>query len=260
MVRQQNTLLRKRTSRSIKPATQTRKPDPSRVAALGIAFLTVVIGIIIYHHTLVIPIFLGLLTAGKALLKALTPKLALFFVKNSIALKLRQLAIRGSTHFLVLTYKPWRLRIRQARLKVIGLIISGFRRYRSSALWIRASIALVLLILTASSSYLFLALLIIPQAILNWLQKQLFNLLNKLGVTHLFKAIWTYLVPLRLRRRWEIYQKWTLGRRQIKAAQQLRYSLLEGSKQLSQAAQPESTGRQTGTSRSDKPSRRLTQN
>ena len=229
-------------SRSIKPDPKIRKPDPIRVALPGVAFLIVVIGTIIYHHTLVVPLFLGLLAGAKALLKALTPKLALFFVKNSLALKLRQLLIRGSAHFLVLTHKPWRLQIRQARLQLTGLVIDGFRRYLNSPLWIRASIALVLLILTASSSYLFLALLIIPQPILNWLQQQVLNLLNKLGVTHLFKALWTFLVPLHLRRRWEVYQKWTLGRRQIKAAQQLRGSLLETQTQMTQPTRPESTG------------------
>lgn len=91
----------------------------------------------------------------------------------------------------------------------------------SSPLWVRTAIALGLLAITAGSSAALIALLIIPQPVLNWLKAQLKNLSNKFGVTQLFRGIWRKLVPPSWQWRWHMYVKWTLGRRQVTAARLL---------------------------------------
>ena len=138
-------------------------PSPLRLALLSLLFLLIVIATVIYHETLVIPIFLGLITLLKAVSKSITPKLLLLLVKNSLILKIRQFITRGSTHLIVLSHRPARQKIRHLKVTVTRLLSGIFRRYMASKLWIRTSIALGLLILTASSSYVFIALLIIPQ-------------------------------------------------------------------------------------------------
>lgn len=175
----------------------------------------------IYHETLVIPIFLGLITLLKSLSKSVTPKLFLLLVKNSLMIKIRQFITRGSTHLIVLSHRPARQKLRDLKVTTTHFFSSIFRRYLEARLWIRTSIALGLLLLTASSSYVFIALLIIPQPLLNWVKKQTINTLNKLGITQAINAIWRFLVPARLQHRWHIYRKWTLGRKQILTARQL---------------------------------------
>ena len=88
-------------------------------------------------------------------------------------------------------------------------------------LWLRSVLAILLLIATAGSSFAVFALLVIPQPVLNWLRNQLKTLLNKLGVTQFFSAIWRFILPSRLRTRWYMYVKWTLGRLQLSAAKRV---------------------------------------
>jgi len=45
--------------------------------------------------------------------------------------------------------------------------------------------------------------------------------MNKLGVSQFFAAIWRWIIPEQLRHRWHMYLKWTLGRKQVTAAQKL---------------------------------------
>ena len=47
------------------------------------------------------------------------------------------------------------------------------------------------------------------------------SLLNKLGVAQFFGAIWRFVIPQKLRHRWHMYVKWTLGRRQVHTAKTL---------------------------------------
>jgi len=91
----------------------------------------------------------------------------------------------------------------------------------ASPLWLRTAIALGLLALTAGSSAAILALLIIPQPLLNWIKAQLTKLSSKIGVTQFFRGVWRKLVPNRWQHQWHMYVKWTLGRRQVSAAQHL---------------------------------------
>lgn len=202
-------------------------PSPLRVALLSLLFLFIVIFTVIYHQTFFIPIFLGLLTLVKTLLNSLTPEFIILLVKNSLFVKLRQFIARGSAHFLVLSHRPSRLKLRTIKLRATAFVIELFRRYMRLPLWLRTLIALTLLILTASSSYVFIALLIIPQPLLNWVKNLIMGLLNKLGITQAFSTIWRYFIPVSLQNRWDIYQKWTLGRRQIITARRLHSRLSE---------------------------------
>jgi len=179
------------------------------------------VAIVVHRHTLFLPLYLGLATWIKALLKKLTPKLLLFIAKNSALIRLRQTIVGASTQFFVLSHKPWRRRLATFRETVLGKASGLLRRYLESPLWIRSFIALVVLAVTASSSYVFIAVLIIPQAVLTWLRVQVVNVLNKLGVTQLFNAMGRFLVPASVRHRWHMYRKWTLGRRQVIASRRL---------------------------------------
>ena len=170
---------------------------------------------------MVIPIFLGLVTLLRAISKSITPKLVLLIVKNSLIIKIRQIITRGSAHLVVLSHRPARQKLRTLKVTITNFLAGLFRRYMGSRLWIRTSIALGLLLLTASSSYVFFALLIIPQPLLNWVKKQFVNTLNKLGITQTLNAFWRFLVPARLQQRWHIYRKWSLGRKQILTARRL---------------------------------------
>ncbi len=192
-----------------------------RVALTGTLFVLTVTAIVVYQDTPFIPLFLGLLASVKALLKAITPKLVLLGAKNSLTLKIRQLLLRGSTRFLVMSHRPWRRKFRTMKTLLASLPVSLFRHYLGYPLWVRTGVALILLALTASSSYVFIALLIIPQPLIVWARKQLANTLNKLGITHFFNAVWRYAVPEKMQKRWYLYQKWTLGRSQIKAAKRM---------------------------------------
>lgn len=197
------------------------------MATLSLIFLFIVTLTVIHHNTFVIPIFLGLFSFIKTSFKKLTPELVLLLVKHSLVIKLRQFITRGSAHLLVLSHRPSRLKLRSFKLIATGYAIDLLGRYLLLPLWLRTVIALTLLVLTASSSYVFIALLIIPQPVLTWVKNLLMGLFNKLGITQAFNVIWRFFVPASLQNRWSIYQKWTLGRRQIMTARRLHYRLSE---------------------------------
>lgn len=197
------------------------RPPTLRLTLLGLLFVSVVIAVVTYTEQFFVPIFLGLLTWGKAWLKSLTPKLGLILLKNGVVIQLRRLLVQASTHLFVKSHRPWRRWITNTRLSILGMLKSWFDRYMRYPLWVRTAIALILLLTTAGSSLAVFALLIIPQPVLNWLRRQVMSMLNKLGVTQFFSAIWRFLIPEHLRLRWHMYIKWTLGRRQVHAARLL---------------------------------------
>ena len=162
----------------------------------------------------------------KGLFKQLTPKFLVLLFKNSLFLKIKQLLIRGSTRFVVLSHKPWRHRMRWLKTTLSNTILGIIRHYMQAPLWLRTAIALGLLFATASSSYVVIALLIIPQPILSWLRRMLFTTLNRLGITHIFKAIWKFLIPEKLQKKWYMHQKWTMGRRQVITARKLKATII----------------------------------
>lgn len=151
----------------------------------------------------------------------LTPKLALAFFKNSLFQQLRSVLIKVSTHLFVKSHTPWRRGLTSLRLGVVSLLKRTIGWYLQSPLWLRSALALALLLATASSSYLFIALLVIPQAVTNWLRKMIGNTLSKLGVTRLALLIWNSLVPQHWRHRLYMYNKWVLGRHQIQASRRV---------------------------------------
>jgi len=163
----------------------------------------------------------------KGLFKLLTPKFLVLLFKNSLFLKIKQLLIRASTRFAVLSHKPWRHKMRSLKTSVSRTSLKVIQHYLEFPLWLRTAIALGILFATASSSYVIIALLIIPQSILNWLKGLLIKMLNRSGITHLFNAVWKFLVPVKLQRKWYMHRKWTMGRRQVIAAQRLRESIFK---------------------------------
>lgn len=188
---------------------------------IGLAFVAVVVAIASYTHQLIVPLFLGMLTWGKAWLQSLTPKLGVLLLKNGLFIQLRQLLVKASTHVFVKSHKPWRRWLIDLKHRLISLAKEAFDRYMGLALWLRSVLAIMLLVATAGSSFAIFALLVIPQPVLNWMRQQVMGLLNKLGVTHFFSAIWRFLLPTQLRKRWYMYTKWTLGRQQVTAAKRL---------------------------------------
>ena len=189
------------------------------------AFVTVVALIAGYTEQLILPLFLGMLTWTKAWLKSLTPKLGVLLLKNGLVIQIRQMLVKASTHVLVKSHKPWRRRLIETKSQMFALLERGFERYMGLDLWLRSVLAIILLTATAGSSFAVFALLVIPQPVLNWLRNQSMTLLNKLGVTQLFSAIWRFLLPIKLRSRWYMYAKWTLGRIQVDAAKRVHKKL-----------------------------------
>ena len=181
--------------------------------------------IAVYRDALVLPLFLGLLTWGKALLKQLSLKMAFALAKNSLFLQIRRFIVMVFSHLLIKSHKPFRRRVSSFQVSIKNMLYSVFSRYMDSPLWLRTAIALGLLAITAGSSAAILALLIIPQPLLNWLKKQVLTLSNKVGVTQLFRGVWIRVVPGHWHHQWHMYVKWTLGRRQVRAAQQLHQRL-----------------------------------
>ena len=163
----------------------------------------------------------------KGLVKVLTPKFVVLIFKNSLFLKIKQLLIKGSTRFVVLSHKPWRHRLRSLKISISASLLKILQLYMQSPLWVRTAIALTLLFATASSSYLIIALLIIPQPILNWVKNKILATLNRTGVSHLLQVVYRFLVPADIRHKWYMHSKWTIGRRQIIAARNLRERFVE---------------------------------
>ena len=192
-----------------------------RLSLLAILFLSVVLLISTYSNQIILPLFLGLLTWGKALLKSLTPKLGVILLKNSVVIQLRRMLVQFSTHFFVKSHKPWRRALLNVKISIAHWAKRIFARYWQSPLWIRTAIAIGVLLATAGSSLAVFALLIIPQPVLNWIRKQFMSLMGKLGVSQFFAAIWKWVIPERFRHRWHMHLKWTLGRRQVVAARRL---------------------------------------
>ncbi|MFK8080272.1 MAG: hypothetical protein AB8B97_08310 [Granulosicoccus sp.] len=203
-----------------------RYVTPRRLQFLGVVFVCVVAAVVIHTHQLIIPLFLGLLTWGKVWIKSLTPKLGLMLVKNGVAIQLRRIFMQASTHIFVKSHRPWRRLITTLKLSAVAAVKNTFTRYLQMPLWMRTAIAIAILVATAGSSFAVFALLIIPQPVLNWLRQRVTATLNKLGATKMFSAIWQYLVPEKLRHRWHMHVKWTLGRRQVIAAKQLHQTVL----------------------------------
>ena len=92
-------------------------------------------------------------------------------------------------------------------------------------LWLRTAVAIAILFATASSSYLVIALLIIPQAILNWLRKMIYTTLNRLGITKLLSTIWKYVIPADVQHKWYMHFKWKMGRRQVLTIRKLKQTI-----------------------------------
>jgi hypothetical protein len=192
-----------------------------RITLIGFAFVAVVAAVASYTHQLIVPLFLGMLTWGKVWLKSLTPKLGALLLKNGLIIQIRQLLVKASTHVFVKSHKPWRRWLIALKSELFALIKQVFDRYMGLALWLRSVLAILLLLVTAGSSFVVFALLVIPQPVLNWLRKQFMGLLNKLGVTQFFSAVWRFILPATLRTKWYMYVKWTLGRQQVSAAKHL---------------------------------------
>jgi len=180
---------------------------------------------------LLLPLFIGLSATLKGLFKLLTPKFLVLLFKNSLFLKIKQLLIRASTRFAFLSHKPWRHKLRSLKASSSRTVLKLIQLYLSSPLWLRTTIALGILFATASSSYVVIALLIIPQSILNWLKGMLFKTLNRSGITHLLGAAWKFLVPAPLQRKWYMHRKWTIGRQQVITARRLRTTILKAKMQ-----------------------------
>ena len=196
-------------------------PGSKRLQMVGVVFLCVVVAVVAYTHQLIIPLFLGLLTWGKAFFKSLTPKITLLLVKNGLVIQARRLVLQASTHVLVKSHRPWRRWLVTARLAAVARIKKLFAAYLDLPLWVRTAIAIAVLVTTAGSSFAIFALLIIPQPVLNWLRRQLLSTLNKLGVTRFFAAVWKLVIPSLLREKWHLYLKWTIGRQQVTMARKV---------------------------------------
>ena len=211
---------------------------------MGIVFVAVVVLIAVFRDTLLLPLFLGFIAWGKALLRQVTLKMALMLAKNSLFIQLRRFVVQAFSHVLIKSHKPFRRSVSLFQTSVKDILVAAFSWYMTSPLWLRTAIALGLLALTAGSSAAILALLIIPQPLLNWLKGQLKTLSNKIGVTQLFRGVWRRLVPDGWQHQWHMYVKWTLGRRQVRAAQHLHRrfngSLLDADQSLEPTDQTES--------------------
>jgi len=194
-------------------------------------FVVIAITITWHQRSLLLPIFIGLSATLKGWLKLLTPKFLVLLFKNSLFLKVKQILIRASTRFAVLSHKPWRHKLRSLKASISRTSLKIIQLYLNSPLWLRTSIALGILFVTASSSYVVIALLIIPQSILTWLKRLILKMLNRSGITHLFSAIWKFAVPANVQHKWYMHRKWTMGRRQVITAQRLRSTILNSNMQ-----------------------------
>lgn len=201
------------------------KPARLRLTLLALLFVSVVVAVASYTHQLIIPLFLGLLTWGKAWFKTLTPQLGFLLLKNGFFLQLRRLVMQASTHVFVKSHRPWRRWITAARIAAGAVARRWVGCYMTYPLWLRSLLALSILLMTAGSSFAIFALLIIPQPVLNWLRNQVMSILNKLGATQFFAALWRFAIPQKLRHQWHMHVKWTLGRRQVVAAKHLHSSI-----------------------------------
>ena len=201
-----------------------------RVALLGTLFAAVVVAIVVHGHTLFVPLTLGLLAWSKQLVvgwaKLLTPKLALVVVKNGAVIKARDVVVGSATRFLVLSHRPWRRGLLAVRLALAGASARAGRallaRWLVLPLWLRCLVAALLLAATASSAWAVLALLIVPQPIVEFLKARTTAFLNKLGVLRGLDALWHRTVPAAPRRRIDRWRRWTLGRRQVRASREVR--------------------------------------
>ena len=207
-------------------------PGPSRrrIALLGTLFACLVGAIALHAHALFLPITLGLLAWAKQTLlgwaKLLTPKLALALAKNGAVIKARDLVVGSSTQLLVMSHRPWRRRLLGLKLALgrtsgrIGRAL--LRRWLAAPLWVRCLIAALVLGATASSAWAVLALLIVPQPIVEFLKARALAFLNKLGVLRGLDVAWRRLVPTGPRERVDRWRRWTLGRRQVRASREVR--------------------------------------
>ncbi len=195
----------------------------------GTLFAVAVIYVSVHNHSYFVPIFLGAFTWLKATLgawlKLASPQLAVAIAKNSMIIKLRDTIVKVLTEFAVFTHRPWRRRALALKQYWIDVSLKVLRAYIASPLWLRCLVAIGLLGLTAGSTWVALALLIVPQAILEWLKKRMLAVLQKLGVLRVVDVAWRAAVPPELRQRWERYRRWTLGRRQIRASRDIRRGL-----------------------------------
>lgn len=207
---------------------------PTRTTLLAVLFVLMVVVITYLHHTLLLPLFVGMLITLKAWLKLLTPKFFVLFFKNSIFLKSKQLLIKSSTRFVVLSHKPLQHKIRQFKSLISNIVLSLIGFYQQSPLWVRTALAVGALFATASSSYVVIALLIIPQPILNWLRRTVITILNRSGVTHISNTTWKHFAPSGWQYKWYMHRKWTIGRRQVATAQKIRKTIADKARRRQQ--------------------------
>ena len=188
------------------------------------------VAVVVHGHTLFVPITLGILAWSKQIvvggIKLLSPKLALALLKNGAVIKARDLAVGQTTQFLVMSHRPWRRRLLGLKVALaagsarVGRALLS--RWLASPLWLRCLLAALILAATASSAWAVLALLIVPQPIVEFLKARTLAFLNKLGVLRGLDAVWRRAVPAGPRGRVERWRRWTLGRRQVRASRELR--------------------------------------
>lgn len=211
------------------PDDLDQRPSRRRVALLGTLFVLLVILISTWQHSLFVPIYLGIFTALKSTLgawiKLATPKFFVALAKNSLAIKLRDVLVKAVAEVTVFTHRPWRRRVLGIKQAATDVCWAALRHYLAYPLWLRSLIAVGLLAITASSTWAVLALLIIPQPIINWLKLRATVILRKMGVLKLFDGLSRSLIPAPSRARWDRYRRWTLGRRQVRASRELRAQL-----------------------------------
>jgi len=99
--------------------------------------VVVVISIAYHQHSLLFPLFIGMSASIKGLFKLITPKFLVLLFKNSLFLKIKQLIIRSSTRFVVLSHKPWRHRIRWFRSSLSNRILRIIAYYMQLPLWLK---------------------------------------------------------------------------------------------------------------------------
>lgn len=199
----------------------SRIKSPAALRLLAVVFIAAVALVVAQTHQLIIPVFIGLISWSKIWIKSVSPKLGMLLVKNSVFIQLRKFALQISAHFFVKSHKPWRRMLTTLRVSIVEFFKNLFAAYLNLPLWLRTAIAIVVLLATAGSSFALFALLIIPQPLLDWFRARLSLLLKRLGVTQAFSAAWRLLVPKRLRERWYMYVKWTMGRQQVRTVKLL---------------------------------------
>lgn len=176
-----------------------------------IAIVAVTGSVVFLMDSVVLPLWTLLVQWLNAAWKFLTPSNLFSFLQKGTATHVQKKALTALPEAAVQGHGPTRRKLNRLKKNAVAILMRCVDWYRSLNLIIQVGIACALLVLGASTGYVFLAMLVIPQPVINWLKVSAIKFINKTGIAKFYYWLISFILP----RPYRIRIKWTIARKKI---------------------------------------------